>query len=256
LTIIYQTLWSAKAVSEYNTISTTLEQVLNRYRDPLGNVDYFSMMGDAGTASFAESLVSFNLETLDTKEKRLAFWINCYNSLSIYGVIKKLRADPSFAQKGNSSWFQRVRFFALQKFKVGGAEITLREIENNLRSDYNEPRIHFALNCSSMGCPVLKDGRYSEEHIYEELEAAAILYIRSPQGAVLDADAHTMHLSLIFKWYKKDFEATGKTVPEYVAAFLPPEEKEFVMRDQGSIRIKYLDYDWSLNASAEGSGSE
>ena len=60
-----------------------------------------------------------------------------------------------------------------------------------------------------------------------------------------------LSLSMIFKWYKKDFESTGKSIPEYVAGFLSDEQKEYIMKHVDSIRVKYLDYDWSLNVSDE-----
>jgi hypothetical protein len=232
-------------------MSGTLEDVLKRYRDLNGNVDYFSMMGDAGTVAFAESLATFDLSTLDTREKSLAFWINCYNALSIYGVIRKLKEDPDFVKKGNSSWLGRVRFFALQKFDVGGEQFTLRQIENNIRKNFKDPRIHFALNCSSMGCPVLKDGRYSAENIDVELDEASKLYIGSPAGASLDEESNILYVSMVFKWYKKDFEATGKSIPEYVLQYIPEDKKNYLETHLNDIKVKYLDYDWSLNLSDE-----
>ncbi len=238
-------------MSEDNTMSATLEGVLKRYRDPFGNVDYFSMMADESIAQFAESLAEFDLASLDTREKGLAFWINSYNALSIYGVLKKLKSDPSFAEKGNTSWFQRVRFFALQKFNIGGSQFTLRDIENRLREKYKDPRIHFALNCSSMGCPALKDGRYSAENIDEELDAATKLYLGSPSGMSLDSDLLELRLSMIFKWYKKDFETTGKTIKEYLLPFISDEQREFIEKNMDTIKVKYIDYDWSLNTSEE-----
>ncbi|MFW9847570.1 MAG: DUF547 domain-containing protein [Candidatus Thorarchaeota archaeon] len=238
-------------MDDYTTMSNTLEEVLKRYRDPSGNVDYFSMMGDAGTVAFAESLATFDLDTLDTREKQLAFWINCYNALSIYGVLQKLKTDPDFVKKGNSSWFQRVRFFALQKFEVGGKQYTLREIENNIRNEFKDPRIHFALNCSSMGCPVLKDGRYSAENIENELEESSKLFLGSPRGARIEEGSNTLYVSLIFKWYKDDFTITGKSIPEFVLQYIPEDKKNYLEEHLKDIKVKYLDYDWSLNLSDE-----
>jgi hypothetical protein len=238
-------------LDDYSTMSSTLEEILKRYRDSSGNVDYFSMMGDTGTIAFAESLATFDLDSLDTREKQLAFWINCYNALSIYGVIKKLKSDPDFVKKGNSSWLQRVRFFAFQKFDVGGQQFTLREIENNIRNDFKDPRIHFALNCSSMGCPVLKDGRYSADNINVELEEASKLYLGSSAGAIVDEENNTIHLSMIFKWYKSDFTKTGKSIPEYVLQYIPEDKKGYLESHLRDIKVKYLEYDWSLNMSDE-----
>jgi hypothetical protein len=238
-------------VNDYDSMGTLLESVLKRYRDPLGNVDYLSMLADASVVRFAESLAIFDLSSLKTKEQEMAFWINSYNALSIYGVLKKIRTDPSFVERGNSSWLQRVRFFALQKFTIGGEQFTLRDIENNLRKNYDDPRIHFALNCSSTSCPALKDGRYSAEQLDSELDAAAKLYLSSPQGLKLNKNDRTLYVSLIFKWYKRDFERTGKSVPEYIMQYVSDDEREFIEKYRDTIKVKYLEYDWSLNSSAE-----
>ena len=153
-------------------LNSNLMGIIKRYRDSQGKVNYFALMADKALIEYAETLADFDFSLLKTREDKLAFWINCYNSISIYGVVKKLRKDPSFAERGNKRWLERVRFFALQKFTVAGNEYTLREIENNIRRDFNDPRIHFALNCSSLGCPLLKDGFYSAQNIDQELEAA------------------------------------------------------------------------------------
>ena len=234
-------------MSELESMSQILEGVLKRYRSTTGDVDYLSMLGDQGMVKFAESLGDFNLNRLETKNEKLAFWINCYNALSIYGVIKKLKQDPEFIQKGNSSWWGRVKFFAFQKFNVGGKEFTLRDIENYIRKEFEDPRIHFALNCASSSCPLLKDGLYSSENLDRELDSAAELFIRSPIGAILNHDESILRLSLIFKWYKKDFENEGVSVLEYVSRFMKEADREYLLEHRKEIKIRFMDYDWALN---------
>ena len=234
-------------MSELESMSQILEGVLKRYRSTTGDVDYLSMLGDQGMVKFAESLGDFNLNRLETKNEKLAFWINCYNALSIYGVIKKLKKDPEFVKKGNSSWWGRVKFFAFQKFNVGGKEFTLRDIENYIRKEFEDPRIHFALNCASSSCPLLRDGLYSSENLDRELDSAAELFIRSSDGAVLNHDECVLRLSLIFKWYKKDFENKGVSVLEYVSRFMKEADREYLLEHRKEIKIRFMDYDWALN---------
>jgi len=234
-------------MSELESMSQILEGVLKRYRSATGDVDYLSMLGDQGLVKFAESLGDFDPNRLETNNEKLAFWINCYNALSIYGVIKKLKEDPEFVKKGNSSWWGRVTFFALQKFNVGGRKFTLRDIENYIRKEFEDPRIHFALNCASSSCPLLKDGLYSGENLDRELDSAAQLFIRSPDGAVLDHDECVLRLSMIFKWYKKDFENKGVSVLEYVSRFMREVDREYLLDHQNEIKIRFMDYDWALN---------
>ncbi|MHA2141892.1 MAG: DUF547 domain-containing protein [Candidatus Thorarchaeota archaeon] len=236
-------------MSEYEALGQSLSDILDRYRDPVGNLSYMAMMGDNSSVKYAESLATFDTKSLKSKSEQLAFWINSYNALSIYGVIKKLKKDPKFIKKGIGNWFRRVRFFALQKFKVGGKTYTLRAIENMMRKEFQDPRIHFALNCSTLGCPVLKDGLYSADNIEDELEEAAKLYIRSPRGSRLDKDKGILHLSLIFKWYRDDFKVTGNSLVQYVAQYLVDDDAVFLRANEKTIKMKFIEYDWSLNNS-------
>lgn len=239
-------------MSEDDTLSLTLEALLKRYRAPDGKVNYLALTGDSTIVSYAESLANFDIDSLETREQKLAFWINSYNALSIYGVVIKLKKDPKFIEYGHGGWFTRVRFFALQKFKVGGKEFTLRKIENFIREEFQDPRIHFALNCATRGCPLLKDGHYSAENIDAELDAAAKLYLGSKEGLVLDMDKKILYLSMIFKWYKKDFNATGTTLVEYVLPYISDDKSEFLEANKTTIKIKFLEYNWDLNVSEKG----
>jgi hypothetical protein len=236
-------------VTEYEALGQSLSDLLDRYRDPAGNLSYMAMLGDNTSVRHAESLANFDIESLRSREERLAFWINSYNALSIYGVIKKLKSDPKFIEKGIGNWFGRVRFFALQKFHVGGKSYTLRAIENMIRKEFQDPRIHFALNCSTLGCPVLKDGLYSADNIENELEEAARLYIRSPRGSRIDKKRNALHLSLIFKWSRGEFHISGKSLVQYVAKYMSDENANYLRSNENAIKIKFMEYDWSLNNS-------
>ncbi len=238
-------------MAEITSLNQNLLGIIERYRDPAGKVDYFAMTADKAIVDYAESLADFDLSSLKTREDKLSFWINCYNSLSIYGVIKKLQSDPDFGNKGNKSWFSRVRFFALQRFNVGGNSYTLRTIENNIREEFADPRIHFALNCSSLGCPLLKDGLYSAENIDAELDAATKLYLRSPEGLRLNEDTGELSVSMIFKWYTKDFERAGTGVIDFIREYASQKIRDTIEKSEGNIKIKYIDYDWSLNISEQ-----
>jgi hypothetical protein len=227
----------------------SLSRILDRYLDIHGNIDYFALMGDQSHIKYAEALATVDLTQFKTHNERLAFWINAYNALSIYGVVKKLEADPEYAKRGNKNWLGRVRFFAIQKFIVAGKKYTLRSIENWIRKEFKEPRIHFALNCSSLGCPVLKDGLYSAENLDAELDVATKLYLNSPSGVQIDSENRIVHLSMIFKWYKNDFKVLNLSILEFVAQYLSEVDQTFIRSHHDQIKIKYIPYNWSLNLS-------
>jgi hypothetical protein len=234
---------------ELESLNQNLNGIIDRYRDAQGNVNYFALMADKALVDYAERLSEFDLTFLNTKEEQMAFWINCYNSLSIYGVVQKLKKDPKFAEKGNKSWLGRVRFFAIQKFKVGNEEYTLRTIENYVRETFDDPRAHFALNCSSSGCPLLKDGLYSAKNIDKELDAATKLYLSSPEGLRLDKENNVLFVSMIFKWYKNDFEKSGMTVTQFIYNFASERIRKYIDEKRDNLKLKYIDYDWGLNVS-------
>ena len=232
------------------SLNQNLGEIIDRYRDSQGNVNYFALMADKSMVNYAETLSDFDLSTLKTQEAKLAFWINSYNALSIYGVVKKLEKDPDFANRGNKSFLSRARFFAVQKFNVGGKMYTLKTIEDNIRKDFEDPRIHFALNCSSLGCPLLKEGLYSAENLDKELDAATKLYLSSTEGLRLDKEEDILYISMIFKWYKKDFETTGKTVTEYISEYAPNHIREYIHEKVDTLNLKNIEWDWSLNVNA------
>jgi hypothetical protein len=141
-----------------------------------------------------------------------------------------------------------------------GKEITLNEIEHEiLRKEYGDPRIHFALVCAAMGCPILSDEVYRGESLDEQLERDAIRFINNEEKVRLDTEENRLYVSSIFKWYAKDFSHGYDEIPEWLESYRKKErgivsaivryiegtEKDYIMENRP--KVKYLDYDWSLN---------
>lgn len=225
-----------------------LNSILTRFVDCEGKVDYSSIEEEETVENYVKWLESFDPKNLKTRNEKLAFWINAYNMLTIYGVLSQLRKNPDFAKKGNKSIFQRLRFFWWTKYQIGGKKYSLYQIENKiLRKKFSEPRIHFALNCASHSCPLLKDGLYSPENLDHELDMAATVFIGSFKGARLDRKNRILYLSPIFKWYRKDFKKSSGSVAEFVKKYLREEDRKFIEGNLSEIKISYQEYDWGLN---------
>ncbi len=224
-----------------------LSTVLGRFIDSSGRLDYEAVSEDAGIAEFVDGLKDYDLKTLKTREAQLAFWINAYNMISIYGVIAQLRKDPSFAESGNQGVLRRIRFFFRRKYEIGRGQYSLNEIERKLRRELKEPRVHFALVCGAESCPPLKGGLYSKEAIDRELDAAAKIFINGPKGAVLDEDANIIRLSRIFKWFRRDFGDSQDAVLKFIARY--HEDGNNIAARADKLTVRYFDYDWSLNQS-------
>ena len=133
--------------------------------------------------------------------------------------------------------------------------MTLDEIEHNtLRVDYDEPRIHFAVNCASVSCPPLRREPYVAARLERQLILAARDFLAGDEGLVVDAE--TLRVSSLFDWYGDDFiprfahlvDGSGertRAILGVVATYGPRAASDLAMSGRASLR--FLRYDWSLN---------
>lgn len=208
----------------------------------------------------AKGLRSFDLRSIKTREERLPFWINIYNTAVIHGVIE-LGLEHSV--KEFPGFFDRVAY------EIGGYRFSLNEIEHgilrgNRRPPYRllrpfrnrdprlefaviplDPRIHFALVCGARSCPPI--GFYEAGQIDFQLELAATSFVNSPQVKI-SPEERTLLLSQIFKWYQCDLGGSRQAVIDTLLNFLDEgKNKDFLKNNRESIRIRYQPYDWNLN---------
>ncbi|MFQ6121024.1 MAG: DUF547 domain-containing protein [Methanosarcinales archaeon] len=234
-------------IKELDTIfGARIDSVLSKYVDSDGKVDYLALGRTDYVVEYVEFLKTFDMESLKTKNEKLAFWINAYNMLTIYGVLEEIKKNPDFVKKGNKSMFNKFRFFFRNKYTIAKKKYNLLDIENKiLRKKCKEPRVHFALVCGAGSCPLLKNGLYSSTNLDNELDVAAKLFINSPKGTRLDKENNIIYLSWIFKLYSKDFGSDKNSVIQFIARY--HSEKEYIENNLNMLKIRYIDYDWGLN---------
>lgn len=212
-----------------------LSATLTRYVDDAGRVDYLGLRADrAGLDAFvarvARTSPASDPAAFPTAAERLAYYINAYNALALTGVLDR----PGI----RSVTTPGLRFFSGTLYTVGGARMDLDTLESReIRGAFHDPRVHFAVNCQSLGCPKLKRTAWEPARLDADLDAAARAFCTDPAQVYADA-AGTWHVSSIFDWYKSDFAATG--VPGFIRAHggATPD----------GARLVYLPYDWSLAA--------
>lgn len=227
--------------------------VLKEYVNERGQVDYELLKENRQKLdqfNAAIGTLSPNTYASWTEQEKIAFLINAYNSLTLEAIIdnyptKSIRDIPGV-------WDRK-------KFKVMGQEMTLDNIEHQiLRKEFNEPRVHMALVCASIGCPPLKTEPFVGEKLDEQLDAQARVYLSSPQNFRIDRNPKRVYVSSIFKWFGEDFEKSygkeqnfeklnGKETAflNFISQYLSPDDRDYLT--QGGYRVSYLDYDWSLN---------
>ena len=185
--------------------------------------------------------------------KRLAFLINAYNAWTIELVLTRYPNLRSIRQIGLlpiSAWRKDI-------VELFDTKYSLDEVEHGMiRAEgiYNEPRIHFAVNCAAIGCPALRPEAFVGEKLEEQLEESTKLFLADKTRNY--SDGGKLYISSVFDWYGEDFEKGWQGINS-VAQFLylyaeelrlDEEMKEKLFTNQ--LELHYLKYDWNLNRTA------
>ena len=228
-------------VSGNDNPDSVFDGVLKRYVSKDGLVNYKELKEDKEFNRYIEYLSTADTDKLPSNDHRLAFWINAYNAFVLKGVLDEYPIKSVL----DAGWLPH-SFFIRKTFKTQHGNITLRELENKkLREVFQEPRIHFAINCASMSCPKLITEAYRAEKLDQQLEAQAISFINNKSRNYLDKENKVLYLSSLFKWYEGDFIKNNEKIEAYITRYLIPEDAEFIRNN--TVTIKYLDYNWGLN---------
>lgn len=174
------------------------------------------------------------------EKERLAFLINLYNATTLKLIVdhypvKSIKDIGSFLK---GPWDRPV-------VSVFGRRLTLNDLEHKiLRVDYREPRIHFALVCAAKGCPPLRSEAYFADRLDAQLTDQARRFLADPVKNRVAPGERAVYLSPLFKWYGADFEAASGSVLAALKPYWPAAAAALV---EDNFKIRYTDYDWSLN---------
>jgi len=222
------------------------DQVLKTYVNAQGLVDYNGIAGDQSFKIYMETLKSAQTEAM-SRDGQLAFWINAYNAVTIDKVIK-WKPKKSVRETFVPGVWTGTKFFTTREHTVAGKRLSQDDIEHEiLRKQFKDPRIHFVIICASSGCPLLPRFAYTEENVQTMLEEETRKYINSERGTQIDSAENTLYLSKLFDWFAGDFEDKSGSVLNFIKPYLGEKALAFVKKDP---EIKYLTYDWALNAQA------
>lgn len=201
-----------------------------------GTVDYKGFIQDSTQLqSYLTALSEHIPGPTWTKDEKLAYWINAYNAFTVKLIIDHYPLESiKDISKGlpmiNSPW--DIKFF-----KIGSLDFDLNTIEHEiLRKQFDEPRIHFAINCASFSCPKLRNEAFVASELEEQLQEQAIAFINNPDKNIINSSE--TKLSKIFNWFRNDFTRTTALL-DYIQEFNPALNK--------ANKIEYLEYQWTLN---------
>lgn len=219
------------------------------------SVDYAGFKGERkALAAYLATLSAVPRAEFDrwSTPERQAFLINAYNAYTVELILRADALPASIKDLGSlfrSPWKQR--FFTLL-----GEERHLDDVEHDLlrgAEGFNEPRIHFAVNCASIGCPALRPEAYTAGALDAQLEDQTRRFLRDRSRNRYDAASDELQLSKIFDWYAVDFErdwrgtrSVGGFAALYADALALPAAVA-TRAASGDLAIDWTDYDWALN---------
>lgn len=232
---------------------STLDTVLVSYVNDAGLVDYASLQKDRTTLdSYIDSIGSVSPqshpERFASSSHQLAYWINAYNALVLRGIIDAYPVDSVKDIKLLNGFFNR------QTWNVGGRFLTLDTIENDIiRPRFNEPRIHFVLNCGAKSCPPLENRAFTGTSLEDRLDKALMRFIASEDFFYLQEDR--LILSKIIDWYRTDFHhqtpsnsSQNTVIDPLISYFIPYADPSMIdLLRHPTLNVEFMDYDWSLN---------
>lgn len=213
-------------------------------------VDYRSLKDSEDWKELVAQVRTARPSRLERRE-RLAFWINAYNILTIDLILEH---HPVESIRDIGSFFSPV--WDVPVARIEGRELSLGEIEHEILRKMGEPRIHAAIVCASTSCPSLARSPFRPGSLDEDLDRAMRRWLDNPRkGVAIDRSRGRVTVSRIFDWFAEDFEARGGVL-DFIAAYLPPDEAAWLRGPGRNAKIRYFDYDWSLNDLGRGGAED
>ena len=174
-----------------------------------------------------------------SRDEQFAFYINAYNAWTLKLILSGYPGVKSIKDLGSifkSPWKKQIA-------RIDGDVVTLDHIEHDiLRPGFKDPRVHFAINCAAKSCPPLRPEPYRADILGQQLDEMTQAFINDSRRNRLEG--RTLYVSSIFKWFSEDFH---DDVVGFFLKYAQGDLKKQLQDSKGKIKVKYLDYDWSLN---------
>lgn len=223
--------------SQENKKHQIWNELLQTNVDEKGNVNYKGFISEKAKLQKYLDALSKEAPKRDwSKNEKLAYWINAYNAFTVKLIIdnyptKSIKDLGGAIYKINTPW--DIKFITIE-----GKSYDLNNIEHGiLRKEFDEPRIHFAVNCASISCPVLRNEAFVAGKLEQQLNEQTSRFINDPIRNKINST--TAELSKIFSWFKGDFTKDGT-----LEAFINQYAKTKIT---SQTKISFMEYNWNLN---------
>ena len=212
--------------------------VLSSHVNARGEVDFEALARDhTDLDRYVRHVAQTPLTSVPEGPERLAHMINAYNALSMFNVLQ------SGVPATHAGW-AKLRFFVLRQFDIGGQVLSLYSFENDVirpaTRARNDPRVHFALNCSAVSCPVLPRVPFTADALDAELERETRAFFARPENFSVDAEQRTVWLSELLDFYPEDFVPRPAVSLLAYANRYPPQPAPL------DFSVRFTPYDWTV----------
>lgn len=220
-----------------------LGKYVSRGKDGINRVRYAAVSdADLQALSGYINRLSGVTVTALTRDRQLAYWLNLYNALTVQVVLDHYPVKSIRDIDISPGWFSDGPWDK-QLITIEGKDLSLNDIEHRiLRPIWRDPRVHYALNCASLGCPNLRREPYEAERIDAQLDDQARNYVNHSRGVTVTGNR--VVLSRIYDWYRADFGGSTSRVLNHIRGYANPQLSEAL---EGVKGIAGYRYDWSLN---------
>jgi hypothetical protein len=214
------------------------DELTKKHVTEKGYLDYKGMVKDSTKLNkYLKQLSENHPNDSWSSNQRKAFWINAYNAFTVKLIVdnypvKSIKDLGGSIYRVNTPW--DIKFI-----NIGDNEYHLNDLEHNiLRKEWEDARIHSAVNCASISCPALRAGAFTADKLDEQLDEQMRLFINDKTKNVITEKS--AKLSKLFKWFSGDFKNNAPSVIAYINKFSTTKLSE-------DANIDYLEYDWNLN---------
>jgi hypothetical protein len=178
-----------------------------------------------------------------SSNEQLAFLINAYNAFTLKLIINHY---PIKSIKKIGGFFSKP--WGIEFFTLFGEKYTLDKVEHKtIRKNFKEAKIHFAVNCASIGCPSLYKEAFVAEKLEQQLLAASKNFLQNKTKNKINLKKNSLVISKIFDWYEGDFDKHESSVKHFIAKILKLNSADTNLILSNKVDIDYTDYDWLLN---------
>ena len=234
------------------------DKIVKRYVDKNGLVNYRALHASRADRrqlrAYLELLSTANPQTRASRNGQLAFWINAYNAVTVEGILQKY---PTTSIRNHTAKAVGYNIWHDLKLYVGGSAYSLHFMEHKVLRKMNEPRIHFAIVCASIGCPRLLNEAYVPAKLNAQLELNTKDFFARAQNFRYDQANRRFEMSAILEWFGTDFGANKAAQLKTISKWLPTKAAQQAALTN-AVSTRTMEYSWKLNeqkATAKQGGS-